>query len=99
VLEVLEFMKIKQLSPEKFLETEQPEKPVYTQLLPQHYTRRKDGSAFELMHFFKHPEMYENAFLPFARSTDLLIASAYWDPKAPVLFTAEDMKQRISELV
>ena len=36
--------------------------------------------------------MYENTFLPFAESTDLLIASAYWDPKAPVLFTAEDMK-------
>jgi NAD/NADP transhydrogenase alpha subunit len=38
--------------------------------------------------------MYENAFLPFAHSTDLLIAAAYWDPKAPVLFTAEDMKQQ-----
>jgi saccharopine dehydrogenase (NAD+, L-lysine forming) len=92
VLEVLEFMKIQRLSPEKYLETEQPEKPVYTQLLPQHYARRKDGSAFNLMHFFKHPEMYENAFLPFARSTDLLIAAAYWDPRAPVLFTSEDMK-------
>jgi alanine dehydrogenase len=94
VLEVLEFMKIRWLSPEKFVETVQPKKPVYTQLLPQHYARRKDGSAFNLHHFFKHPEMYENAFLPFAHSTDLLIAAAYWDPKAPVLFTAEDMKQQ-----
>jgi hypothetical protein len=93
VLEVLEFMKIKRLSPEQFLETRQPEKPVYTQLLPQHYTRREDGNDFDLMHFFKHPEMYENAFLPFARATDLLIAAAYWDPKAPLLFTANDMKQ------
>jgi alanine dehydrogenase len=93
VLEVLEFMKIRRLSPEQFLETRQPEKPVYTQLLPQHYARRKDGSAFDLMHFFKHPEMYENAFLPFTRATDLLIAAAYWDPRAPVLFTANDIKQ------
>lgn len=93
VLEVLEFMKILRLSPEEFLETEQPGKPVYTQLLPQHYARRKDGSAFELMHFFKNPQMYENAFLPFAFSTDVLMAAAYWDPKAPVLFTASDMKQ------
>ncbi|MBW6537125.1 MAG: NAD(P)-dependent oxidoreductase [Mariniphaga sp.] len=92
VLEVLEFMKIQRLLPEQFLETEQPEKPVYTQLLPQHYARRKDGSAFDLQHFFKHPGMYENAFLPFTRVTDLLIAAAYWDPKAPVLFTADDMK-------
>jgi alanine dehydrogenase len=94
VMEVLDFMKIQRLSPEQFLETEQTKKPVYTQLLPQHYARRKDGSAFNLHHFFKHPEMYENAFLPFAHSTDLLIAAAYWDPKAPVLFTAEDMKQQ-----
>jgi alanine dehydrogenase len=36
--------------------------------------------------------MYENSFLPFARTTDMLIASAYWDPKAPVLFTPDDMK-------
>lgn len=93
VLEVLEFMKIQRLSPRQFLEIEKPEKPVYTQLLPQHYARRKDGSAFELMHFFKNPQMYENAFLPFAQATDLLIAAAYWDPKAPVLFTVNDMKQ------
>ncbi|WP_372948174.1 NAD(P)-dependent oxidoreductase [Mariniphaga sp.] len=93
VLEVLEFMKIQRLSPEQFLETEQPEKPVYAQLLPQHYARRKDGSAFGLQHFFKKPEMYENAFLPYAHSTDVLMAAAYWDPKAPMLFTAEDMKQ------
>ena len=94
VLEVLEFMKILRLSPEEFLQNNQPEKPVYTQLLPQHYTRRKDGSAFDLQHFFNHPQMYENAFLPFARATDLLIAAAYWDPKAPVLFTAEEMKEK-----
>lgn len=93
VLEVLEFMKMNRLSPEQFLETGKPEKPVYTQLLPQHYARRKDGNTFELMHFFKYPEKYENAFLPFAHSTDLLIAAAYWDPKAPVLFTVNDMKQ------
>ena len=92
VLEVLEFMKIRRLLPEQFPETGQPKKPVYTQLLPQHYTRRKDGSAFNLHHFFKHPEMYENTFLPFAHSADVLMAAAYWDPKAPVLFTAEDMK-------
>ncbi len=94
VLEVLEFMKIQRLSPKQFLNTEQPGHPVYTQLLPDHYARRKDGSTFELMHFFQHPEMYENVFLPFARSTDLLIASAYWDPKAPLLFTTEDMRRK-----
>jgi saccharopine dehydrogenase (NAD+, L-lysine forming) len=94
VSEVLGFMQIQRLSPEEFLRVRYPEKPVFTQLLPQHYVRRKDGSAFDLMHFFQNPEIYENAFLPFTRATDLLIAAAYWDPKAPVLFTAENMKEK-----
>lgn len=92
-LEILNHLKITQLSPEEFLNAINPEEPVFTQLSPGDYVRRKDGTAFNLNHFFRHPEMYENTFLPFARSTDLLIAAAYWDPKAPVLFTASDMKQ------
>jgi saccharopine dehydrogenase (NAD+, L-lysine forming) len=54
---------------------------------------RKDGSPFNLIHFFEHPQQYENAFLPYAHSADLLISAAYWDPRAPVLFTSEEMRQ------
>ena len=92
VLEILEHMKIKRVSPRAFLNEQELNQPLYTQLLPEHYTRRKDGQAFDLMHFFNHPDGYENAFLPFSEVTDILIAAAFWDPKAPVLFTAEDMK-------
>lgn len=92
VLEILDHMKIMRVSPEAFLNEQEPEQAVYVQLIPNNYVKRKDGEAFDLMHFFNHPEMYENAFGPFAKATDLLIASAYWDPKAPVLFTADEMK-------
>ena len=92
VLEILEHLNIMRVSPEGFLNEIEPESPIYVQLLPNNYAKRSDGSAFELMHFFNHPELYENAFQPFAKATDLLIASAYWDPKAPVLFTADEMK-------
>lgn len=91
-LEVLNHLEIRQLSPEEYLEINKPEEPVFTQLRPGDYARRKDGSSFDLNHFFKHPEMYENAFLPFAKTTGILIAAAYWDPKSPVLFTAEVMR-------
>jgi len=93
VLEVLEHLKIKRISPQNYLNESKQTNPVYTQLLPGNYVQRKDGNTFELMHFFNNPEMYENAFQPFAKSTDLLIASAFWNPKAPVLFTVEDAKQ------
>ncbi len=92
VIEILNHMKITRVSPISYLDSAEPEEATYVQLLPGNYARRKDGETFELMHFFNHPEMYENAFLPFAAVTDLLIAAAYWDPKAPVLFDAENMK-------
>lgn len=93
VLEVLEHLKIERVSAEEFLNEKKVAKPVYSQLLPGNYVQRKDGNTFDLMHFFNHPEMYKNAFQPFSKTTDLLIASAFWHPKAPVLFTAEEMKQ------
>ncbi|NCB07036.1 MAG: alanine dehydrogenase [Bacteroidia bacterium] len=93
VLEILNHMKIMRVSPEAYLKEVELHAPVFVQLLPLNYARRIDGAAFELKHFFNHPEMYENAFLPFAGVTDILIAAAYWDPKAPVLFTADDMKK------
>ncbi|MCK5730251.1 MAG: alanine dehydrogenase [Draconibacterium sp.] len=92
VLEVLEHLKIKRVLPDDYLNNDNSTNPIYTQLLPGNYAKRKNGSTFELMHFFNNPEMYENSFLPFAKSTDLLIASAFWNPKAPVLFTASDAK-------
>ncbi len=93
VLEVLDHLKINRLLPEEFLRITNPNGPVFTQLLPGNYVCRKDGSAFELYHFFNHPEMYKNCFHPFTGSTDLLMAAAYWDPKSPVLFTSDDMKK------
>ena len=93
VLEVLEHLKIKRVLPDNFINDKKFANTVYTQLLPGNYVKRKDGRTFDLMHFFNHPEMYENAFQPFAKTTDLLIASAFWNPKAPVLFTANEMKQ------
>lgn len=92
VLEVLGYLNIMRLSPEEYLEIEMPEVPVFVQLLPDDYVCRKNGYEFDLFHFYTHPEEYENSFLPFAKETDLLLASAYWDPKAPVLFTADEMK-------
>ena len=92
-VEVLDYLGNRRLQADEYLNTDNSDCPVYVQVLPQHYARRKDGEAFDLMHFFNHPEIYENAFLPFAQATDMLISAAYWDPKAPVLFTANDMKR------
>jgi hypothetical protein len=94
VLEILNHLKVWRLTPEQYLGIENPSVPVYVQLLPGDYVRRKNGYEFDLFHFFLNPSEYDNAFLPFAKTTDLLMAAAYWDPKAPVLFTPGDMKSK-----
>ncbi len=94
VLEILEYLNLRRLTPGQYLQIDKPSEPVYVQLLPENYVMRKNGYEFDLFHFFTHPAEYQNAFIPYARTTDLLIASAYWDPKAPVLFTADDMKMQ-----
>ncbi|WP_347838570.1 NAD(P)-dependent oxidoreductase [uncultured Draconibacterium sp.] len=93
VLEILNHMQIMRVSPEAFLNEQEPKQAIYVQLLPGNYVKRTDGETFNLMHFFNNPTMYENSFQPFAGASDLLIASAYWDPKAPMLFTADEMRE------
>lgn len=93
VIELLNHMNIMRVSPEAYLKVHDPEQAIYVQLLPNNYAKRINGDErFDLMHFFNHPTEYKNTFRPFAEATDMLIASAYWDPKAPVLFTAEEMR-------
>ena len=94
VLEILTHLKVWRLSPEQYLEIDKPIAPVFVQLLPGDYVRRKNDYEFDLFHFFTHPAEYENTFIPFAETTDLLMAAAYWNPKAPVLFTSDDMKMK-----
>jgi saccharopine dehydrogenase (NAD+, L-lysine forming) len=88
-IETLNAIGIRKVAPEVFL-NEWFEEPVYTQLNTHDYNRRKDGGDFSRDEFYKYPERYESNFHRFARTTDLLIACAYWDPRAPRLFEKKD---------
>ena len=90
-IETLAPLNIKHVSPEDFLSKKYDE-AVYTQLDPQYYVERKDGSEFELNHFFKNPGMYKSSFSPFTKVTDMYIPCHFWDQKSPAFFTKEDMK-------
>jgi len=67
------------------------DEPVYTQVNIQHYNKSKNGEAFDRLKFYSNPELFESNFLRFAKKADLLIAGAFWDPKAPTLFSREDV--------
>ncbi|MEP1094533.1 MAG: NAD(P)-dependent oxidoreductase [Cyclobacteriaceae bacterium] len=88
-MEVLNGIGIRKVTPHDYVH-ERFKEPVFTQLNSRDYNRRKDGAEFNKGEFHKHPELFEGDFLKFAKVTDLLIASAFWDPSAPVLFRRDD---------
>ena len=89
-METLDSAGIRKVSPEDFLKQSFQE-PVYVQLSSADYHERKEGGHFNREEFHQHPERYNSTFLKFASKADMLIAGAYWNPAAPVLFTREAM--------
>jgi saccharopine dehydrogenase (NAD+, L-lysine-forming) len=85
VLEILTILGIKEVEPQEFLRTDFDE-PVFVCLSSADYLQRKSDGGYDQADFYAHPEAYESHFLPFAQAGEILIAAAYWDPKAPRLF-------------
>lgn len=88
--EVLRDMGIREVDPNTFLNAQFGE-AVFTQLHTADYVRRKDGLPFEKTHFHQHPEAYDSHFTPYTRVADVFINGIYWDDRAPVFFTPEEM--------
>ncbi|HTA84466.1 MAG TPA: NAD(P)-dependent oxidoreductase [Bacteroidia bacterium] len=91
VIETLGMLKIRKVTPYEFLHCSYRE-PVYCQLHSKDYYRPKDGSSWSTADFYSHPEKYVSTFLAFTKECDLLMTAHYWDIKAPVLFTKDQMK-------
>ena len=89
-MEVLNDMGIRRISPQEFLDQNFSE-PTYAQLNIRDYHTHKEGQSFSRNEFFVNPENYQSTFLNYATKADILIAGAYWDPRAPRLFTKEDV--------
>jgi alanine dehydrogenase len=88
-MEVFLGMGIRKVSPAEFL-TEHFDGPVFTQLNTRDYNIKPGGAAFDKAEFYNDPSGYTSGFAPFSEKADILVAGAYWDPKAPVLFKKED---------
>lgn len=88
-IEVMYGMNILKVTPYEFL-NERFDRPVFTQLNSHDYHERKGTGGFNRDEFHKNPGAYSADFLKYARVADVLIASAFWDPRAPVLFNRED---------
>ncbi|MEM1121906.1 MAG: NAD(P)-dependent oxidoreductase [Bacteroidota bacterium] len=88
---VLEDMGIPKVAPNDFIIKEFGH-VVFTQLDCKDYAARKDGSTFDLPHFFKNPSDYKSIFQPYTKVANLMINGIYWDSAAPPFFTKKEMK-------
>src|SRR5690554_2855445 len=86
--EILDGMKMKQVSVEQFLNKEFDE-PVYVQIDYSEYYRRKDGSESSKDDFKAHPELYESDFEKFAKVADIFIAGHFYKEGSPKILTKE----------
>ena len=89
-METLDTAGIRKVSPYDFINATYDE-PVYVQLGSADYHMRKEGGHFNRDEFHKFPERYYSIFKNFVNYADILLAGAFWNPKAPVLFTTKDM--------
>lgn len=89
--EILEHLKIKEVSHTQYLTAEFTE-PVYCMVDVMDYNKRKDGKVGERFAFYNDPSGYESNFMPYAKVTDYFISGHFFGNGAPYLFTREDAK-------
>ena len=83
---------IRKVTPQEFLDTDFQE-AVFTQIQAKDYVIRRDGSAFDKNHFYAHGDAYDSAFAPYYRKADIFINGIFYDPKAPMFFSTEEMQR------
>lgn len=96
-MEVLNGMKIRHVNPGHFKDRLYPD-AVYTQLNSRDYHESRKGAPFCRKDFFENPHHFDSTFISYAQNADILIAGAYWDPRAPALFTRDDIMREDFEI-
>lgn len=90
-IEILGQLNIRRITPYEFTHYSFRE-PTYTQLHSYNYNEPLDGSQWNTANFYQHPEKFRSTFIRYTRFCDLLIHCSFWDPRAPKLFTKEEMR-------
>lgn len=91
--EILDHLKIREISIAEYLSEENFNEAVYCVIKVADYNRRKDGAAFDKPEFYSDPSEYESDFLKYAVTTDMFIAGHFYADGAPFLFTREEARR------
>ena len=90
-LDILQYLDIKEVSPEDFL-AKSFDYPVFVHLKGKELYARKTDKGFDRDEFHAHPDRYDCLFAPYIPLSDLLINGIYWDKQIPRLFELNDMR-------
>ena len=93
ILELINILGIRQVSPDEFLNTLFDE-PVFVHLNTLDYNKRIDGRPSSKSDFYTNPVSYQSDFLKFAKTADMFVAGHYYAAGSPFLFTREDAKSK-----
>lgn len=88
IKEILDGIKIKEVSPEDFL-TKKYSSPVYTQIDVLEYNKRKDGKVINKNDFYENPQEYTSNFERFSEVADIYMAGHFHGNGAPDILTRE----------
>ena len=89
-MEILDYLKIKKVSPEDFM-NQNFNVPTYTQLSVNEYFKKPDNSDFKREEVYSHPERFESNFMAYAKHSDMYISCHYWDSKGPLIFNKTEL--------
>ena len=90
--EILDGMKVKQVSTDDFLNKIYTQ-PVYTQIDVLDYNKRIDGTKAENNHdFYKNPKDYTSNFERFTKVADIFIAGHFHGNESPDILTSDMLK-------
>ena len=95
--EILDGMKIKQVTPENFL-SKNYSGPVYTQIDVLDYNKRIDGKLLDKEDFYVNPQDYTSDFERFSQVADIFMAGHYYGNGAPVILSREMLNSKDNKI-
>ena len=95
--EILDGMKIKQVSIEDYL-LKNYDQPVYVHIDVQDYNKRIDGKPFDKKDFYANPSQYTSNFERFTKVSDIFMAGHFYATGAPQILTQEMLKSSMNKI-
>lgn len=89
---VLNAIGAKEMSEHEYLAIDSVANLGFTVAKTNQLVNRIGDGDFDSNEFKKYPEKYKSNFTKWARETDILISAHYWDSKAPVYLSQDDLR-------